>query len=69
VKKKKEEKKEVEMELDECIVCMAAQVSTMFMPCGHQHLCRGCAEAIKSKQGMCPYCRSQVQNILAIFGL
>jgi hypothetical protein len=55
--------------LDECIVCFEKQVTTMYMPCGHQHLCGDCAISIQKKQGTCPYCRANITSIVTIYGL
>lgn len=49
----------------ECVVCMAAFVSTILLPCGHLCLCNGCARMMKdaSKEVVCPLCRVPVATM------
>jgi hypothetical protein len=53
----------------ECIVCMAASVSTVLIPCGHLCLCVACAESMKKnvKVMQCPLCRVPVERTHRVF--
>ena len=53
----------------ECVVCMAACVSTVLLPCGHLCLCVNCAGAYqKNPKGVCcPLCRLPVDNMHRVF--
>lgn len=53
----------------ECVVCMAACVSTVLVPCGHLCLCINCADSIKKsgKSTACPLCRVEVTQMHRVF--
>lgn len=58
----------------ECVVCMAACVSTVLLPCGHLCLCTSCAASFQklrtapeSKGISCPLCRLPVDNMARVF--
>ena len=53
----------------ECVVCMAASVSTVLMPCGHLCLCMTCASSMqqKAKSVACPLCRVHVDKVQRVF--
>lgn len=56
----------------ECVVCMAATVSTVLVPCGHLCLCVACATAMQkstkeSKVVQCPLCRVTVDKMHRVF--
>ena len=40
----------------ECTVCMAAERSVLFVPCGHAAACAGCAAELAE----CPICRAAI---------
>ncbi|KAL2969692.1 hypothetical protein AAZX31_15G095900 [Glycine max] len=47
----------------ECVMCLSAEMSVVFLPCAHQVVCTTCNE-LHEKQGMqdCPSCRSPIQR-------
>ena len=60
----------------ECVVCMAACVSTVLLPCGHLCLCMGCATSMQasasstakdSKPVTCPLCRLPAERMQRVF--
>ena len=60
----------------ECVVCMAACVSTVLLPCGHLCLCMGCATSMQAaansnakdaKPVTCPLCRLPAERMQRVF--
>ncbi|CAI9107934.1 OLC1v1007419C1 [Oldenlandia corymbosa var. corymbosa] len=51
----------------ECVMCLTAEMSVVFVPCAHQVLCVEC-NALHEKQGMhdCPSCRTPIQKRIAV---
>lgn len=47
----------------ECVMCLAEEISVVFLPCAHQVLCTKCNELHK-KQGLgdCPSCRTPIKQ-------
>ncbi|XP_061356246.1 putative E3 ubiquitin-protein ligase RF4 [Gastrolobium bilobum] len=47
----------------ECVMCLAEEISVVFLPCAHQVVCSECNE-LHEKQGMedCPSCRTPIQH-------
>lgn len=46
-----------------CKICMAKDVSVVFIPCGHLVACKECAQLLNE----CPLCRSDIMKIQEIF--
>ncbi|NWY48746.1 XIAP ligase, partial [Sylvia atricapilla] len=46
-----------------CKICMAKDVSVVFIPCGHLVACKECAQFLNE----CPLCRSDIMKIQEIF--
>lgn len=44
-----------------CVVCMDAEVDTMFLWCGHSVCCRSCSKMVKT---FCPVCRKPFSRIV-----
>jgi hypothetical protein len=42
----------------ECVVCLDAPSSTLFVPCGHRILCASCAARVQT----CPICRAVIAH-------
>ena len=38
----------------ECIVCMDAENTHSFVPCGHKCVCEACADNVMATSGECP---------------
>ena len=53
----------------ECVVCLAASVSTVLLPCGHLCLCTACATSMQdnTKGCTCPLCRVGVEKFHRVF--
>lgn len=51
----------------ECVMCLAEEMSVVFLPCAHQALCGNCNE-IHEKQGMndCPSCRTPIKKRIKV---
>ena len=54
---------------DCCIVCFEQSATLAFVPCGHQCVCKTCAEAITDSggAGKCPYCRTESIMTIQIY--
>ena len=46
----------------ECVVCFDRPITTSLRPCGHQVLCRECANQLRSPR-RCPICRARITLI------
>lgn len=46
-----------------CKICMDAEISTVFCPCGHMVSCAVCVEQLKT----CPMCRGEITNVQKAF--
>ena len=57
----------------ECVLCLEAEIDTVFLPCGHAATCRACAAKFLMHKEMsgeaitCPVCRASVVHINRIF--
>ncbi|KAJ6856104.1 hypothetical protein NC651_037851 [Populus alba x Populus x berolinensis] len=47
-----------------CIICWEAPVEGACIPCGHMAGCMACLSEIKAKKGVCPVCRSNINQRL-----
>ena len=53
-----------------CVICLEGESKWTFASCGHQCLCRECAQRIlQQQQGMktCPMCRMGSQHVIEVF--
>ena len=53
---------------DSCIICMEAEKTHAFIPCGHTCTCARCSELVMEKGGTCPYCRAPAMMATRIYG-
>lgn len=61
-------KKTANAESEDCVVCLAANRTHAFVPCGHRCCCIACAEQLlSSKNNCCPMCRQTVDACMQIF--
>ncbi|KAF3644535.1 hypothetical protein FXO37_21409 [Capsicum annuum] len=52
----------------ECIICMKAEVSVVFLPCAHQVLCANCNDNYGEKgRAICPCCRVPIEQRIRVF--
>jgi hypothetical protein len=52
-----------------CVICLEEESKWTFVSCGHQCLCRECAQRFQQQQGMktCPMCRKNSQHVIEVF--
>lgn len=60
-KKKKEAEAEADDD-DQCVICMVASQTTVFVPCAHRVCCAKCADAMLGKP--CPMCRIPIAELI-----
>jgi len=51
----------------QCVVCLTAEKTHAFVPCGHRCVCRSCGSELLKGARPCPICRARAQSILQIF--
>jgi len=51
-----------------CCVCMAAERSTLMLPCKHAVLCETCATSVQESSGRCPLCRETIVDTIRMYG-
>ena len=49
-----------------CVVCLDAQATHAFVPCGHLSVCLSCCQHIITRRSACPICRSLPTSSLLI---
>jgi hypothetical protein len=47
----------------ECVVCYDNAIDTCLRPCGHQALCRACADQLRGNPKKCPLCRAVIEVV------
>jgi hypothetical protein len=53
---------------DQCVVCFDARKDHIILPCGHQCVCKGCAEQLtRTKTPTCPLCRRAIRETTRVF--
>ncbi|KAM7527306.1 hypothetical protein LguiB_030716 [Lonicera macranthoides] len=52
-----------------CVICWDAPAEGACIPCGHMAVCMSCLNVIKSKQGSCPVCRAEIDQVVKIYAL
>merc|ERR1712046_85563 len=50
-----------------CVVCLTAQKTHAFVPCGHRCVCRSCGRDLLREARPCPICRARAHSLLQIF--
>jgi len=61
--KEEQEEKVEESDEDLCDICMDAEPTHAFVPCGHRCVCEGCSGKFRE----CPICRQRIQSVIKIF--
>jgi hypothetical protein len=51
----------------QCIVCFDAENTHVFVPCGHQSVCKTCGDLIMEDSKTCPVCRQPAQVLIQVF--
>jgi len=52
----------------ECVMCMDAPKTHVFVPCGHMCVCSACAATIMGAKKECPQCRGAATHCMQVFG-
>ncbi|XP_011004046.1 PREDICTED: putative E3 ubiquitin-protein ligase XBAT34 [Populus euphratica] len=52
-----------------CIICWEAPVEGACIPCGHMAGCMTCLREIKAKKGVCPVCRSNINQVTRLYAV
>ena len=52
-----------------CIICWEAPVEGACIPCGHMAGCMTCLSEIKAKKGVCPVCRSNINQVTRLYAV
>ena len=51
-----------------CVICLDADATHVFIPCGHRCVCQEHAELLSSHQnGLCPVCRIKIQGSMRVY--
>jgi hypothetical protein len=51
-----------------CVMCLDARKDHIILPCGHQCVCKGCAEQLtRTKTPTCPLCRRAIRETTRVF--
>ena len=58
---------DVEATGSECDICFDAEKTHVFIPCGHQCACEGCAMAVMAASARCPVCRVKAVQIMRVY--
>lgn len=51
----------------QCIICLEKPKTTVLMPCKHQCCCANCSKEVFNTSKMCPFCRTQITEIINVF--
>ncbi|XP_062080349.1 putative E3 ubiquitin-protein ligase XBAT34 [Humulus lupulus] len=52
-----------------CVICWEAPIEGACIPCGHMAGCMSCLTEIKAKKGVCPVCRSVMDQVVKIYAV
>lgn len=52
-------------DIAECVVCLSASSSIIFIPCAHMCICNDCYQGIKKTKNCCPLCRRNITKIIS----
>ncbi|GAB2298353.1 hypothetical protein Dimus_032421 [Dionaea muscipula] len=52
-----------------CVICWEAPVEGACIPCGHMVGCMSCLKEIKAKNGVCPVCRSKIDQVVRLYAV
>ena len=51
----------------ECAVCMDAEKTHVFFPCGHICVCEACSKGVMAGSGECPICRAVAIHVFRTY--
>ncbi|XP_031251589.1 putative E3 ubiquitin-protein ligase XBAT34 isoform X2 [Pistacia vera] len=52
-----------------CVICWEAPIEGACIPCGHMAGCMTCLNDIKAKKGVCPVCRTKINQIIRVYAV
>lgn len=54
------------IDMEGCIICNAAPVETLVLPCGHSVVCKNCSNSLKNTNNakLCIYCRQEIADVI-----
>lgn len=52
-----------------CVICWEAPVEGACVPCGHVSSCMSCLMQLKDRKGVCPFCRSDIDQVVKLYGI
>lgn len=52
-----------------CVICWEAPIEGACIPCGHMAGCMTCLNDIKVKKGVCPVCRTKINQIIRVYAV
>ncbi|PON64902.1 Cdk-activating kinase assembly factor [Parasponia andersonii] len=50
-----------------CVICWEGPIEGAFIPCGHVACCMSCLTEIKANNGVCPICRSKIDQVVKLY--
>ncbi len=56
--------------IEDCVVCLAAPINSVLIPCGHLAMCWDCCSnlmKVENSKKTCPICRTQVHQFIQTF--
>ena len=52
-----------------CVICCEAPIEGACIPCGHMAGCMSCLTEIEAKKGVCPLCRSKINQVMRLYAV
>ncbi|KAL5860050.1 hypothetical protein ACOSQ4_001346 [Xanthoceras sorbifolium] len=52
-----------------CVICWEAPIEAACVPCGHMAGCMSCLNEIKANKGLCPVCRSKINQVIRLYAV
>jgi len=52
-----------------CVICWEAPIEGACIPCGHMAGCMSCLTEIKAKKGVCPVCRTKMDQVIRLYAV
>lgn len=52
-----------------CVICWEAPIEGACIPCGHMAGCMSCLNKIKANKGVCPVCRTKINQVVRLYAV
>lgn len=52
-----------------CVICWEAPIEGACIPCGHMAGCMSCLMEIKAEKGVCPVCRTKMDQVIKLYAV